>query len=117
MANFDPYPKFGPILRPATPAPTSGQRDEVKRLAGNSLVAGLVGLFILGIILGPYAILAGNRALRIIKSTGTGKQHSGMATGGIIVGALALILHLVGLVLVILVFAGVGIVLFNAQAN
>lgn len=112
MANFDPYPKFTPILRPLTPSPVAAQKDEVRRLSVNSLVAGLVGLLIFGIILGPYAILAGNRALRLIKANGTGKQHSGMATGGIVVGSFALLLHLAGLVLVMLVFAGGGILAF-----
>ncbi len=112
MASFDPYPKFTPVLRPLMPTPAMAQKDDIKRLAGNSLVAGLVGLIIFGIILGPYAILAGNRALKLIKSTGTGKQHSGTATGGIVAGSFAFLLHLAGLVLVALVFAGGGILAF-----
>ncbi len=117
MASFDPYPKFTPVLRPMIVGHASAPNDEVKRMAGNAFVAGLVGIFVFGIILGPYAIFTGNRTLRLINSTGTGKQHEGMARSGVIIGSIAFILHLIGAVLVIAAISGSGLLMFSLWSS
>lgn len=105
MSSFDPYPKYTPVLRPMVTGPAKPRNDEVHKTAGNALVAAIVGIFICGIFLGPYAIIMGSRALRLIKSTGTGQQHAGKALASIIIGSIATVLHIISAILVILTAA------------
>ncbi len=67
------------------PAGSTARRD-----ATISLVAGIIGLFFLGLIAGVVAIVFGQRARR----AGAG----GMATAGFVLGIVDVVLWLVGLI-------------------
>ncbi|CAM5629153.1 MULTISPECIES: DUF4190 domain-containing protein [Streptomyces] len=67
-------------------AATSGSRTNGMAIA--SLVCGIVGLFILNIILGPLAIVFGALARR----QAGGKNGAGMAKAGIILGVVDVVL-------------------------
>ncbi|MDT0389022.1 DUF4190 domain-containing protein [Streptomyces dubilierae] len=71
-----------------SPAASSGSRTNGMAIA--SLCCGIVGLFILNIILGPLAIVFGVVARR--QGAGNG---AGMAKAGIILGIVAVVLWLV----------------------
>ncbi|GAA4663522.1 DUF4190 domain-containing protein [Streptomyces chumphonensis] len=65
------------------------------RSAGNgmavaSLVCGIVGLLVYGIVLGPLAVILGLVA--------HGKQASGMAKAGIVLGAIATVFAIAGII-------------------
>lgn len=64
-----------------------------------SLVSAVVGLCICGIVLGPVAIALGVMARRDIAASGGAQTGSGLATGGIVLGVLVLLLGLVQVVL------------------
>ncbi|MEU0335176.1 DUF4190 domain-containing protein [Streptomyces sp. NPDC006193] len=70
-------------------APSS--RSRTNGLAIASLCCGIVGLFLLNIVLGPLAIVFGIIARR----QATGQSGTGMAKAGIILGAVDLVLWLV----------------------
>ncbi|MEV5352106.1 DUF4190 domain-containing protein [Streptomyces sp. NPDC093516] len=72
----------------SSPAASSGSRTNGMAIA--SLCCGIVGLFILNIILGPLAIVFGVVARR--QGPGNG---AGMAKAGIILGVVAVVLWLV----------------------
>jgi hypothetical protein len=65
----------------------SAGRSDAQGLAIASLVCGIIGLFVLTIILGPLAIIFGLLAHR--------KAPSGLAKAGIIVGVVDVILAVV----------------------
>ncbi|MBL8889102.1 MAG: hypothetical protein JNL67_03930 [Planctomycetaceae bacterium] len=94
MASFDPYPKYAPVAA-AKPKGDSGKSKEIEKLANNAFYFGIIGCFIFGIILGPIAMLTGNKALKLIKSTGSGKNHESTARNGVIIGAVATFLYVI----------------------
>ena len=56
-----------------------------------SLVCAIIGLFILGIVLGPVAIFLGVQAKQEIKARPSQLKGEGMATAGIVIGVIAFI--------------------------
>lgn len=82
--GYAPYGQAGPGY--ANP--------EAQQASQTSLVLGIIGLFVLGIILGPLAIMKANEA-----------QRGGVdATAGKIVGWIATILHALGVVILVFMF-------------
>jgi hypothetical protein len=81
---------FGQRPPSGRPAP-----EQANGPAVGALVCGVIGIFLLQIILGPIAIILGflglNRANR-------GARHRGLAMAGIILGAIAVILFILAMV-------------------
>ena len=75
---------------------------EIKAQAITSLVVGIISIFCCGIILAPFAIYRGAKAKRLIDESGVGQEHRGMAVAGFIIGIVALVLNVVGLLFYIL---------------
>jgi hypothetical protein len=76
------------------------------------LVLGIVSLFVCGIILGPIALIQGNRALREIDANPgayTNRQHVAI---GRILGIVAIVLWVIGIIINIFVL-GAGITTQN----
>jgi hypothetical protein len=65
--------------------------------AKQALILGIVSLFCCGIVLGPFAIVNANKAKQAI-AMDPSLTGGGMATAGMILGIIALVLNLVGLV-------------------
>lgn len=72
-----------------TPARTRGNG-----LAIAGMVCGIVGLFLLSIILGPLAMIFGYSGLRTARR---GAAHHGMALAGVILGAVDIALFIISL--------------------
>ena len=75
---------------------------EIKAQAITSLVVGIISIFCCGIILAPFAIYRGAKAKRLIDESGVGLEHRGLAVAGFIIGIVALVLHIVGMLFYIL---------------
>ncbi|MET9759400.1 DUF4190 domain-containing protein [Streptomyces sp. NPDC006372] len=73
----------------SSPAASSGSRTNGLAIA--SLCCGIIGLFILNIVLGPLAIIFGAVARR----QAAAKNGAGMAKAGIILGIVDVVLWLV----------------------
>lgn len=81
----------GPPPPPGPPKPVGNNKKALW-----SLVCSIVGLFFLGIVLGPVAIFLGVQAKQEIKasssSAGGGQiKGDGMATAGIVIGVIAFV--------------------------
>ncbi len=91
---------------PGGAAPQNPQLEkEIKSQAITSLVVGIISLFCCGVILGPFAIYRGNKAKTLIDQSGIGQEHRGLAMAGFIIGIVATVLHLIGLVFYLIAFA------------
>jgi len=77
-------------FEPPPPPPAYRGADTAGVVTGNngkataSMICGIVGLVLFGIILGPIAIALGVQARNEIRNTG--QSGSGMATAGIVLG-------------------------------
>jgi hypothetical protein len=65
--------------------------------AKQALILGIVSLFCCGILLGPYAIVQANKAKQAI-AMDPSLTGGGMATAGMVLGIIALVLNIIGLV-------------------
>lgn len=79
--------------QPTSQSP-GGISPEASKAKTTSLVLGILGLFALGIILGPIAIMQANKAERL------GER----ATAGKVLGYICTIFGIIGLILVVLRF-------------
>jgi hypothetical protein len=84
--GFEQYPASGP------------PRTHSKATA--SLVCGIVGLFLCGVILGPVAIYLSNQAKREIRESGGQYTGEGLATAGMVLGIIAVIAFIAGVIVV-----------------
>lgn len=75
---------------------------EIKAQATTSLIVGIISIFCCGIILAPFAIYRGAKAKRLIDESGVGQEHRGLAVAGFIIGIVALVLNIVGLLFYVL---------------
>lgn len=73
--------------------PVSKAFAEIALQSKASLLWGIVGIFLVGIILGPFAIYRGAKAKRLIREFQVGHEYKGIATAGFIIGIIALALH------------------------
>lgn len=87
------YPDYAEAGPPAPPPPTSPK-------ATVSLVLGLVGLFCCGLLAGIPAIIVGLMARGEIKQSEGRVRGDGLALGGIITGAIAVLWSLVAVAVV-----------------
>ena len=72
-------------------------------MATASLVCGIIGILIFGIILGPLAIIFGANAINQINEKPDELEGRGMAKAGIICGIVAIV---VSVIVIILLFGG-----------
>jgi Domain of unknown function (DUF4190) len=84
-------------------APSGGFR-RTSGLATASMVCGIVGLFFLGLILGPIAIILGIAAHTNIKQNRQELTGECQATAGIITGTIALLIYI--FLIIIIIVAG-----------
>ena len=84
-SSFDPPPPPSYASSGTDFAPAQGSNGK----ATASMVCGIVGIVVFGIILGPIAIILGVLARREIESTG--QRGRGMATAGIVLGIIAVV--------------------------
>ncbi len=109
-ASAPPYPA-GPQGDDRSPAEVAARNlleKEISSQATTSLVVGIISFFCFGIILAPFAIYRGHKALRLIAEHGVGQRYSGTANAGKVIGIVSLCLN-VGVVLLwmLLVCGGV----------
>lgn len=71
-------------------------RGEAHGLSLASLVTGILGLFVLSIVLGPVALITGGAALGRARGVRGGDRT--MALVGVVLGAVVTILAIIGLV-------------------
>jgi hypothetical protein len=67
------------------------QAQKTNGLAIASLVCGIVGLLLFGIILGPLAFIFGLVAMNQINKSGGAQKGKGLAIAGVVFGAIALV--------------------------
>jgi ABC-type phosphate transport system permease subunit len=75
-----------------------GPRNEGKAIG--SLVCGILGLFVFGVILGAIAIGLGVSAQRSIRRDPLMKKGNGMATAGVVLGIIDVVIFLLFVTLV-----------------
>lgn len=88
-----------PMGHTSEPSPPEQICTSGKAIA--SLVCGIIGILIAGIIFGPLAIILGVLAKKEINQNPRGIQGKGQATAGIVCGIIAII---VWLIIVIVMF-------------
>jgi hypothetical protein len=111
MAN-GPYgmgPSGGPVAPPGAPnpyAPPTGYSAPPPYANGpgreapgakQAMIYGIISLFCCGILLGPFAIVNANKAKQAIAADPT-LTGGGMATAGMVLGIIALVLNVIGLI-------------------
>ena len=74
----------------------------VDRGANLSIVLGIVGLLLCGILLGPAAVVEGVKARRRIAASGGGLSGNARAVVGIVIGGVATFLNTLGLLATVL---------------
>jgi len=97
--NMPPPITAIPIRYPPAPMPPGEMRTSSK--AVSSLVCGIFGFLIFGLILGPIAIILGMQAKAEINQNPREIQGNGQATAGIIIGVVDIVAWII---LVILLF-------------
>lgn len=70
--------------------------DEAGAMAVAGLICGIVGVFVLQFVLGPLAMIFGGIALKA--GRGMDSTHRGLAIGAAALGAAAVVLFLIGLI-------------------
>jgi len=81
-----------------------GIQKEIASQATASLVVGIISFFCCGIILGPFAIYRGNKALRLIQQYNIGHENAGKANAGKIIGIISTVLNVIGIIIYAIVF-------------
>lgn len=87
-----------------TPNPTDFPHIETSRIEGTaigSLVLGIVGLLLCGIILEPIAIILGFQARRKIRASNGALKGEGLAAAGIVLGFIGTALAIIGIVILV----------------
>ena len=80
---------------------SSPEQAKTSSMAVASLVCGIVGIVLFGIILGPLAIIFGAIAINRINESPHEYTGSRMAKAGIICGIIAIVIYIVFLILII----------------
>ena len=66
-----------------------------------SLICGIVGIFFCGVILGPVAIVLALNAKREIRESPGRYTGEGLATAGLVLGIVAVVAFVVGIIVVL----------------
>jgi len=102
--------KWYPPQRGAPPAPPPpgmglGTTPKNNSSAVTSLILGILGLVACGFFTGIPAIIIGNNAKREIRESGGMETGEGMATGGIVMGWISVVLFGLGLLVILAIIA------------
>lgn len=65
-----------------------------RKMAGEALMAGIIGIFCCQVILGPFAIVKGSRANNMLKELGL--PSDGRATAGVVLGWIEFVIGMLG---------------------
>ncbi len=87
---------YAPPGQPPQPGDGLGPLPREAPDAKQALILGIVSLFCCGIVLGPVAIMKANNARQAIAMDPT-LRGGGMATAGMVLGIVSLVLNLLGL--------------------
>ncbi len=90
----------GPYGTPGWGYPQGYQPPQLDKGARTSLILGIVGFLICGIILGPAAIIEGVKARKRIRESNGYLTGDGLALAGIILGAVVTVLFVIGMILI-----------------
>lgn len=93
--GYGPGPGFNPA--------TAHIASEISSQATASLVVGIISFFICGLLLGPFAIYRGSKALRLIQQYNIGHEHSGKANAGKIIGIISTSLNAIVILIYVVV--------------
>jgi hypothetical protein len=91
----NPYAPPGSLGPPGAPEPYGVSREAPG--AKSALIWGLVSLLCCGLITGPVAIVEANKAKQAI-AMDPSLTGGGMATAGMVLGIISIVLNLIGLV-------------------
>ena len=89
----NPYAPPGAPGGPGYFRPAGGEAPGAKQ----ALILGILSFFCCGILLGPFAIVNANKAKQAIAMDPT-LTGGGMATAGMVLGIIALILNVIGII-------------------
>lgn len=99
-----PYgqPGYGANPHGAAPYGYGYAAPQAEKGATTSLVLGIVGFFVCGIILGPAAVIEGVKARKRIRESNGMLTGDGMALAGIVLGSIVCLLYVVVIIAVII---------------
>jgi Domain of unknown function (DUF4190) len=101
MSQMPPPPPNAPPPPPGYDYGSGGGPAVTAGKATGALVCGIIGLFACGVILGPVAIYLGTTAKREIEGSGGRLKGTGMATAGIVLGIIAVVVFVISIIVVI----------------
>lgn len=104
MSQVPPPPPYSQTPYPGGGDPYPGPRGDAKN-ATTALVLGIVSLVVCS-ILGPVALILGRNAMKEVDASGGALGGRGKAQAGFILGIVASVLLVIGLIAVIAVYAG-----------
>ena len=98
------------MTMPTMPGSNPAVENEISSKATTSLVVGILSLFCCQ-LLGIWAIISANQAQALINQTGAGQAHASKAQIGKILGIIALVLMVIGII-----FQVLSLVMFGGAA-
>jgi hypothetical protein len=101
MSNMPAPPPNAPPPPPGYDYGSGGGPAVTAGKATGALVCGIVGLFCFGVILGPVAIYLGSTAKREIQQSNGRLKGSGMATAGMVLGIIAVVVFVLSIIILI----------------
>ena len=89
-----------------TPAATGSGPKEINKKATSSLIGGILGLTLCGVILGIAAIIVGKQAQAEIAASGGLQGGENRAKWGIILGWVSVALTVIASIIVVITYVG-----------
>lgn len=81
------------------PEDLARQEEEIRKRTNEALASAIVGTFICGIVLGPYALMRANQAVSLMGEHGVGYQYEGRANAARVIGVIEILLFVLVLFL------------------